>query len=104
MVGQGRALEILMTGRRVDARECLQIGLCEKVVGNGQARDAAEEMAGQIASYPQGCLRADRRSLYRQYGLPENEAIKMEWYNCTGVFDSEGARGAAEFANRRVRE
>ena len=53
IVGQGRALEIIMTGRKVEAEECLRIGLCEKVVAKGQARQAAEEMAEEIARFPQ---------------------------------------------------
>jgi enoyl-CoA hydratase/carnithine racemase len=98
LVGQGRALEIIMTGRKVDAEECLRIGLCEMVVPNGQARRAAEDMARAIAQFPQACMRADRRSVYLQYGLPEHAALEREWTNCTGVFKSEGAAGAARFA------
>jgi len=98
LVGQGRALEIIMTGRRVDAEECLRIGLCEKLVPKGSARTAAEELAKEIAKFPQACVRADRRSVYLQYGLPVEDAIKAEWYNCTGVFKAEGAAGAARFA------
>jgi enoyl-CoA hydratase len=98
LVGQGRALEIIMTGRRVDADECLRIGLCEMLVPNGHARQAAEEMAHNLTRFPQACMRADRRSVLLQYGLPEDVAVKQEWYNCTGVFKSEGAAGAARFA------
>ena len=98
LVGQGRALEIIMTGRRVDAEECLRIGLCEMVVPGGQARRAAEEMAHEIARFPQACVRADRRSVYLQHGLPEHTALEREWTNCTGVFKAEGAAGAARFA------
>lgn len=99
LVGQGRALEIILTGRKVDAEECLRIGLCEYVVPNGQARQAAEELAHRIADFPQVCLRADRRSVYLQHGLPVAEAVKREWTNCSGTFKAEGARGAARFAD-----
>jgi len=98
LVGRGRALEIIMTGRKVDAEECLRIGLCERVVPDGQARQAAEEMAHQIAQFPQTCMRTDRRSVYLQHGLPELAALESEWTNCFGVFKAEGASGAARFA------
>ena len=57
IVGLDRALEIIMTGRKVDAEECLRIDLCEKVVLRGEARKAAEEMAQDIARFPQACVR-----------------------------------------------
>jgi enoyl-CoA hydratase len=98
LVGQGRALEIIMTGRKVEADECLRIGLCEMVVPKGQARRAAEDMAHEIARFPQACMRADRRSVYLQDGLSEHAALEREWYNCTGVFKAEGAAGVAKFA------
>jgi enoyl-CoA hydratase len=98
LVGEGRALELIMTGRKIDADECLRIGLCEMVVPKGQARRAAEEMAHRIAQFPQASLRADRRSVYLQHGLPERSALEREWYNCTGVFRAEGAAGVARFA------
>lgn len=98
LVGEGRALELIMTGRKVDADECLRIGLCEMVVPNGQAREAAEAMALEIARFPQAAVRADRRSVYLQHGLPVRAALEREWSNCTGVFAAEGAAGAARFA------
>jgi enoyl-CoA hydratase len=98
LVGEGRALELIMTGRRVDAEECLRIGLCEMVVPRGQARCAAEHMAREITRFPQASLRADRRSVYLQHGLPDHAALEREWYNCAGVFNAEGAAGVARFA------
>jgi len=98
LVGLGRALDIIMTGRKVDAEECLRIGLCERVVPQGQARQAAEDMAHLIAQFPQAAMRADRRSVYLQQGLDEHAALEREWYNCTGIFKAEGAAGAAKFA------
>jgi enoyl-CoA hydratase len=98
LVGEGRALELIMTGRKIGADECLRIGLCEKVVPKGRARQAAEAMAREIARLPQLSLRADRRSVYLQYGLPERAALEKEWYNCTGVFKAEGAAGVGQFA------
>lgn len=97
LVGQGRALEIIMTGRKVDAAECLRIGLCEQVVPKGEARRAAEAMAQRIAQFPQVCVRADRRAVYLQHGLPEHLALESEWANCAGVFAAGGAEGVAKF-------
>lgn len=98
VVGQGRALEIIMTGRKVSAEECLRIGLCEMVVPKGQARRAAEDLAHEIAQFPQASLRADRRSAYLQQGLSERAALEQEWANCAGIFKAEGAAGAVRFA------
>ena len=98
LIGAGRALELIMTGRKVDAEECLRIGLCEMVVPGGRARSAAEDMAHEIARFPQASMRADRRSVYLQHGLSEHAALEREWTNCTGVFKAEGAAGVARFA------
>ena len=89
----------MMTGRKVEAAECLRIGLCEQVVPPGEARPAAEELAQEISRFPQACMRADRRSVYLQHGLPELDALRQEWGNCAGVFRAEGAKGAARFAD-----
>src|SRR2546423_1099715 len=62
IVGRGRALEIIMTGRKVAAEEALRIGACERVVTDGKSREFAEAMAHEIARFPQACMRADRRS------------------------------------------
>ena len=99
LVGMGRALEIIMTGRKVPARECYSIGLCERVVPNGTAREAAEEMAREIARFPQECMRADRRSVYLQHGLPVREALEREWYNGMDALKKEGIAGARRFAD-----
>jgi enoyl-CoA hydratase len=98
LVGEGRALELIMTGRKVHADECLRIGLCEMVVRKGLARWAAEDMAYAIIQFPQPSLRADRRSVYLQHGLPERAALEKEWDNCKGVLKAEGAAEAGRFA------
>lgn len=99
LIGQGRALEIIMTGRQVTAQECLRIGLCERLAATGQARAEAEKLAHEIAAFPQICMRADRRAVYQQYGMPEIKALEMEWVNCSGVFKAEGAAGVAQFTS-----
>ena len=96
-------MEIILTGRKVPAEECLAIGACEKVVANGQSRQAAEAMAHEIARFPQECVRADRRSVYLQHGLPVREALESEWRNSQAIVDAEGIAGAARFADGKGR-
>ena len=98
LVGHGRALEIIMTGRKVPAEEALRIGACEQVVADGAARATAEALAADIARYPQGCLRADRRSVYLQYGLALDDALRAEWENSAPMLAAEGLAGAARFS------
>ncbi len=103
LVGQGRALEIIMTGRKVPAEEALRIGLCEQVVPKGEARAAAEAMAQEIARFPQGAMLADRRSAIAGHGLPVREALAREWQAGVGTIATEGAAGAGRFAAGRGR-
>lgn len=97
LVGQGKALEITMTGRKVPADECYQIGLCEKVVAEGEARAAAEAMAREIARFPQEAVLADRRSIIENRGLPVREALKNEWVNGVQAVYNQGVAGAGRF-------
>src|SRR5579859_2002844 len=103
IVGTGRAMEIILTGRKVDAEEALRIGACEHVVDDGASRVFAEAMAHEIARFPQACTRADRRSVYAQQGLTVREALRKEWYNGIPAFKAEGAAGAARFASGKGR-
>jgi len=103
IVGMGRALEIILTGRKVPAEEALRIGACEHVVDDGGARAFAEAMAHQIARFPQVCVRADRRSAYMQQGLTLREAMRKEWYNGLPAFEAEGIAGAERFASGKGR-
>ncbi|MGY8904006.1 MAG: crotonase/enoyl-CoA hydratase family protein [Burkholderiales bacterium] len=98
LVGQGRAMEIILTGRKVPAEEALRIGLCEQVVANGTARQAAETMAHNIARFPQAAVQTDRRSVLETYGTPVREALRREWANGVEAHFKEGASGAARFA------
>jgi enoyl-CoA hydratase len=99
IVGQGRALEIILTGRKVPAEECLRIGLCEYLVPNGQVRAKAEELAQDIAGFPPVCVRADRRSAIKSQGLSVRDALIQEWYNGREALVKDGAAGAARFKN-----
>jgi enoyl-CoA hydratase len=98
LVGEGRARDIILTGRKVMAEECYRIGLCERLVPDGEARQVAEELAQELARLPQICLRADRRSINLQEGKSEREALRLEYENSAGVVALEGAAGAARFA------
>src|SRR5215467_6982357 len=97
IVGQGRALEIILTGRQVPAEECLRIGLCEYLTPKGGAREKAEELAHAIARFPQVCVRADRRSAIKSHGLSVRDALIQEWYNGRDALIRDGVAGATRF-------
>jgi len=97
IVGQGRALEIILTGRKVPADECLHIGLCEYVTPKGGARRKAEELAQEIARFPQVCVRADRRSAINSRGLSVRDGLIQEWYNGREALIADGVDGATRF-------
>jgi len=100
LIGQGRALDLVLTGRAVHAAEALAIGLVDRVVPRGESRAAAEALAAEIAAFPQRCLRADRRSVYEQWGLPEAAALAQEFDRGLAVLRSgESAAGAARFVD-----
>lgn len=98
IVGRARALDIILTGRKVPAAECHDIGLANRLVPHGQSRQAAEALAHEIARFPQECMRSDRRSLLLQEDLSEWEGLESEWETSRSVFEREGATGAARFA------
>ena len=97
LVGEGRAREIILTGRKVTASESLKIGLAEHVVADNESRAKAEALAHDIAKHPQTCVRADRRSLNHQHGKTVHEAMTFEWYNGRDALFAEGLEGAGRF-------
>ena len=97
LIGMGRAMDMILTGREVDAREALSWGLCDRVVPRGEGRSQAEELARQIAEFPQICLRSDRQSAYAQWGQEEAEALKGEFLLGQEALQREGVVGAARF-------
>ncbi|MBO0766010.1 MAG: crotonase/enoyl-CoA hydratase family protein [Hyphomicrobiaceae bacterium] len=103
LVGMGKAMEIILTGRQVPAEEAYRIGLAEKIVPHGAARQAAEEMAHGIAHFPQACVRADRLSAYRAWGKPVRAGLESEWATSAGIVKAEGIRGATRFADGKGR-
>ncbi len=97
IVGQGRALEIILTGRKVPAEECLRIGLCEYLVPNGEVRAKAQALVRDIARFPPACVRADRRSTLGSHGLSIRDALIREWYNGRDALVKDGIAGATRF-------
>ncbi|MGV9675233.1 crotonase/enoyl-CoA hydratase family protein [Nocardia sp. NPDC003482] len=101
IVGAGRAMDMILTGRAVGAPEALQMGLVNRVVPPGESRSAAEALAAELAALPQTCLRSDRLSALEQWGLDEDAAIGNELrHGMTALADADGAlAGAQRFAS-----
>ena len=102
LVGEGRAMDLVLTGRRVDADEALRVGLCEYVVPSGDARAKAEALAHDIARFPQSCMRADRRSVRAQHELSMRDALRQEWWGSKAEVTI-GIDGATRFASGKGR-
>ena len=98
LIGHSRALDMIMTGRGVEAEEALQFGLANRLVPAGQALAAAREMALEVAKFPQLCMRADRRSSYEQWSLDLPEALVNEAEGGEEPRAKEAQAGAARFA------
>jgi enoyl-CoA hydratase len=98
LVGEGRALDLILTGRPVHADEALAMGLVNRVVPRGESRAAAEVLAQELAALPQLCLRADRASCRAQWDGGRTQALQDEFARGLEVLRSgESARGAAQF-------
>jgi len=98
LIGLSHALDLILTGRPVAADEALRIGLANRVVPHGHARRAAEELAAQLAQFPQLCMRNDRRSAYESYERSFSEAMQFEFNIGLESIQAEGLDGAARFA------
>ncbi len=102
IVGHGRAMDLILTGRKVEAGECLAIGLANRLCPDGEALATALELAGQLTAFPQQCMLADRASAVAQWSLDPAAALVNEWKSAE-AFRKEGAAGAARFASGKGR-
>lgn len=97
LIGQGRALDMILTGRAVRADEAAAWGLADRVVDDGHALDAALDLAREIAAFPQLCMRADRHSALTQWDLALDEALRAEGVGGIEPLMREAVAGAARF-------
>ena len=100
LIGQSRAMDLVLTGRAVQGEEAFDIGLANRLVEPGDALTAAVDLARQLARLPQTCLRNDRLSVLEQWGIPFEDAVRNEFRHGLASFGSgEAASGAARFAS-----
>jgi len=99
LIGMSRALDLILTGRPVSAHEAYAIGLANRIVTHGTAREEAERLASEIAHFPQVCLRSDRAAVYEGFDRPFDKAMKFEFEHGLRVIGSgETGAGAARFS------
>ncbi|MFC5805135.1 crotonase/enoyl-CoA hydratase family protein [Streptomyces formicae] len=99
LVGESRAMDMILTGRPVPAREAYEMGLANRLVPPGEARGAAERLAHEIAAFPQLCLRHDRLSAREQHGLSEPDALAAEYrHGMVPLTAGETQKGADRFS------
>jgi enoyl-CoA hydratase len=98
LIGHSRALDMILTGREIGAKEALDWGLANRLVPEGEALAEAIVLARQLARFPQTCLRSDRRSSYEQWGLDVAAALGNEAERGLPALQAEARSGAARFA------
>lgn len=98
LIGESRAMDMILTGRPVDADEALGFGLANRVVDPGTARAAAEQLARDLTRFPQTCMRNDRRSARGQFGRTEREAMTVEIRVGMESLTADTTIGAARFS------
>jgi len=103
IVGFGRAMDLILSGRAVAAQEAYLMGLANRVVATGTARQEAEALAYEIAQFPQHCLRNDRLSAYEQQGLTLETALQNEFERSVESLRVDGLKGAAQFTSGKGR-
>lgn len=100
LIGMSRALDLILTGRPVDAQEALHIGLANRVVPSGKSREEAEKLAEQIAAFPRKCMLSDRASVYEGFDMNFADGMKQEFLKGNDVVNSgETNLGANRFAS-----
>ncbi|GIH77110.1 crotonase/enoyl-CoA hydratase family protein [Planobispora longispora] len=97
LIGQSHAMDMILTGRPVDAAEALRMGLANRVVPAGRAVEAARDLAAGLAAFPQTCMRRDRASVLDQHGLDEPEALAAEFRHGRVSLAADAIAGAARF-------
>lgn len=102
IVGHGRAMDLILTGRQITAEECLDWGLATRLCDEGEALKQALELARELSRFPQSCMRADRASAIRQWSLGPESALANEWKSAS-AFRREGRDGAGRFASGKGR-
>ena len=98
LIGLGRALDLILTGRPVGSAEALSMGLANRVVPSGESRQAAESLAREIAQFPRVCMRGDRFSAYEQFDLSFADAMANEFGHGLNALRSEASAGATRFS------
>ena len=106
VVGFARAMELIITGRRIDVHEAERIGLVNEVVPRGRALERAQELAREIAALPQGAIRSDKESVVRGIGRTLEESLRIEAEMTISMFMRRDSHtiGASAFKDRRVPE
>ena len=99
LIGMSHAMDLILTGRPVEAAEALRIGLVNRVVPAGEAVAAAQQLARELAAFPQACLRHDRLSLLEQQGLSEADAMANEFRHGLESLAADTLTGASRFAS-----
>ena len=98
LIGQSRAMDLVLTGRAVSAQEAHEIGLVNRLCPPGSALATAQELAAELAAFPQTCLRRDRLSMLEQWGLEEEAALAVEYAHGQVSLEADALAGAARFA------
>lgn len=98
LIGTSNAMDLILTGRPVGAEEALRMGLANRVVPPGQALAAAQDLARQLAAFPQTCMRHDRLSVLEQEGLSEQDALAAEYRHGVVSVTTDTVAGATRFA------
>jgi enoyl-CoA hydratase len=104
LIGQSRAMDMILTGRAVGAMEAFAMGLANRVVPKGEALSAAKDLAHQIAGFPQTCMKGDRSSVYEQWDMDYGAAMANEFtHGHTALASGVAAQGASRFASGKGR-